>query len=257
MCALACGGLKEAGFNVGTVDGKFGSKTESAVIAFQKKVGIKADGIAGNQTYSHLKSYNPYKTYTPPKPKIDNSLTIYASHEKVVENKNSTWSEVSKSLKEIAKLGYDFVIGDDINTLLDKDASTVDKLIAGLSFVPGGKAINGAIKVSKVGKKVLLDLDLQFFAKIKANEHGYFGKVGKSSSSKVRNISGGDLEAKKFFNALTEGYVSEKKLDNGVLRILKDGTAITYRPVSKSDSTPAVDINGGKTYKSQKIHFID
>lgn len=74
--------------------------------------------------------------------------------------------------------------------------------------------MNGLLQWSKKGdfsgKKVFLDLDLQFFAKIKANEHGYFRKVGQSS-----------------------------------------------RPVSKSDKTPAVDINGGRTYKSQKIHFID
>lgn len=110
-----------------------------------------------------MKSYNPYKTYTPPKTKIDNTLIIYASHEKIVKNKNSTWSEVSKSLKEIAKLGYDFVIGDDIKTLLDKDANTIDKVIAGLSFIPGGKLVNGAVKIAKIGSKINLKLDLQYF----------------------------------------------------------------------------------------------
>ncbi|WP_226528737.1 peptidoglycan-binding domain-containing protein [Metabacillus niabensis] len=156
--------LKEAGFNVGTVDGKFGSKTESAVIAFQKKIGIKADGIAGNQTYSHLKSYKPYKTYSPPNPKIDNSLTIYASHEKIVENKNSTWSEVSKSLKGIGKLGFDFLIGDDLKTQVDPKANTIDKVIAGLSFILGGKAVNLGLKLVKTGSKVALKIDKSLLA---------------------------------------------------------------------------------------------
>lgn len=50
--------LNKAGFNVGSVDGKYGSKTEIAVQAFQKKVGISADGIAGKETYNKLKNYS-------------------------------------------------------------------------------------------------------------------------------------------------------------------------------------------------------
>lgn len=127
-------------------------------------MGISQDGIAGNQTYAYLKDYiNKPKTYTPPKPQISNTLVLYSSHEKVINNKNSTWGEVSKSLKEIGKLGFDFLIGDDIKTLLNKDASTVDKVVAGLSFIPTGKVINGAIKLAKIGSKIELKLDLQFF----------------------------------------------------------------------------------------------
>ena len=37
-----------------TVDGKFGSRTEAAVIAFQKKAGLKQDGKYGNQTHAAL-----------------------------------------------------------------------------------------------------------------------------------------------------------------------------------------------------------
>lgn len=181
--------LEKAGFELGTIDGKFGNKTESAVKAFQKKVGISQDGIAGNQTYAYLKDYiNKPKTYTPPKPQIGNTLVIYNSNEKVINDKNSTWTEVSGSLKKIGKAGFDFVIGDDIKTLLDNDASTIDKVIAGLSFVPGGKILNGAIKISKAGAKVLLKLDLQFFAQAKGvskliGKTSDFNKLAKSSSA--------------------------------------------------------------------------
>ncbi|XQY90631.1 peptidoglycan-binding domain-containing protein [Metabacillus sp. HB246100] len=157
--------LNEAGFNVGTIDGKFGSKTEAAVKEFQKKVGISQDGIAGNQTYAYLKDYiNKPKTYTPPKPQLDTSLVIYNTHEKVINSKSSTWTEVSNSLKEISKLGFDFIIGDDIKTLVDPNANTIDKVIAGLSFIPGGKAVNLGLKLVKSGSKVALKIDKSLLA---------------------------------------------------------------------------------------------
>lgn len=52
--------LTTLGFNPGTVDGIFGSRTESAVRAFQRSRRITADGIVGSQTWSRL--YGP----TPP-----------------------------------------------------------------------------------------------------------------------------------------------------------------------------------------------
>lgn len=94
--------------------------------------------------------------------------------------------------------------------------------------------------------------------KFKTNENGYFGNAGQSSSSKVRNMTGGNKTAQEFFNDVTQGFKNEKDLGNGKkLRIMEDGTTVTYRPISHSDQTPAVDINGGSTYKQQKIHFID
>lgn len=37
-----------------TVDGQFGARTESAVTAFQRRSGLKADGVVGSQTWSAL-----------------------------------------------------------------------------------------------------------------------------------------------------------------------------------------------------------
>lgn len=42
--------LAAAGFDPGAADGIFGAKTEAALKAFQKSVGIDADGIAGPVT---------------------------------------------------------------------------------------------------------------------------------------------------------------------------------------------------------------
>ena len=46
--------LKEQGYYTGKIDGIFGSSTQKAVKAFQKRKGLKADGIAGPQTQEKL-----------------------------------------------------------------------------------------------------------------------------------------------------------------------------------------------------------
>ena len=48
--------LNKLGFNCGSIDGIFGSKTETAVKAFQKSRGITVDGIVGPDTSNHLKA---------------------------------------------------------------------------------------------------------------------------------------------------------------------------------------------------------
>lgn len=49
--------LKWAGFECGTVDGKFGDKTLAATKAFQKKCSITQDGIIGAKTLKKAKAY--------------------------------------------------------------------------------------------------------------------------------------------------------------------------------------------------------
>ncbi len=46
--------LKSKGYYTGTVDGKFGPKTRSAVYRYQKAIGLIADGRPGNKTLSAL-----------------------------------------------------------------------------------------------------------------------------------------------------------------------------------------------------------
>ena len=48
--------LKKLGFYTAYVDGSFGSTTESAVKAFQKKYGLTADGMAGSATLKKIES---------------------------------------------------------------------------------------------------------------------------------------------------------------------------------------------------------
>jgi len=51
--------LKEAGFNPGAIDGRFGPATEAALIAFQRAHGLLADGIAGPLTWARLDGSGP------------------------------------------------------------------------------------------------------------------------------------------------------------------------------------------------------
>jgi peptidoglycan hydrolase-like protein with peptidoglycan-binding domain len=46
--------LKDLGYDVGAVDGKFGTKTEQAVKAFQQDRGIDVDGIVGDITWLNI-----------------------------------------------------------------------------------------------------------------------------------------------------------------------------------------------------------
>ncbi len=52
--------LKLWGYYKGSVDGVFGAGTRSAVIAFQKKNGLTADGIVGSSTYKALGMTDSY-----------------------------------------------------------------------------------------------------------------------------------------------------------------------------------------------------
>ena len=59
--------LQNGGYYFGNIDGIYGTATKNAVIAFQKDVGLKADGVAGRNTLSALGvegSDNSYAGYS-------------------------------------------------------------------------------------------------------------------------------------------------------------------------------------------------
>lgn len=51
--------LNEHGFRAGTVDGKFGSQTRSAVRAYQRAAGLPVDGCVSQQLLDHLNFAQP------------------------------------------------------------------------------------------------------------------------------------------------------------------------------------------------------
>ncbi|MBR7186530.1 MAG: spore cortex-lytic enzyme [Clostridia bacterium] len=56
--------LKQWGYYKGAVDGIFGAGTKQAVIAFQKKNGLSADGVVGKATYKALGMTASYNALT-------------------------------------------------------------------------------------------------------------------------------------------------------------------------------------------------
>ena len=58
--------LKMWGYYSGAVDGIFGSGTKKAVIAFQKKNGLTADGVVGKATYQALGMNDSYNELNKP-----------------------------------------------------------------------------------------------------------------------------------------------------------------------------------------------
>ncbi len=49
--------LKGAGLYEGKIDGRIGPKTKAAVVEFQRKHNLKADGVIGQKTWSEMKQY--------------------------------------------------------------------------------------------------------------------------------------------------------------------------------------------------------
>ena len=57
--------LNRMGFNAGTVDGIYGTRTKAAVIRFQQAVGLPPDGVAGVRTRAALRPYRlGYREHT-------------------------------------------------------------------------------------------------------------------------------------------------------------------------------------------------
>ncbi len=164
--------LKNAGFDVGTIDGKFGSKTEAAVLAFQKRVKIKADGIAGNQTYAYLHDY--------------------------ITNKKVTYNKPVQAKPTL--INHEFDLGPTLKGVIDKKYGPLnfkDKLSVSSKFeivAPKGSKITqsgNTIKIETNGQ--LLEIDLsKGFVKGKLN-----GEVRYSTSyTDTIKFGGTDFETK-------------------------------------------------------------
>ncbi len=99
--------------------------------------------------------------------------------------------------------------------------------------------------------------------------NGYFGAKGNSKDPKIRHILSNDPQkiARDFYDKIAYGGVEEpiysKKTDSiiGYKTRLADGSVISWRNVSSSDGSPAVDVNIERScdncgLKQQKIHFV-
>lgn len=91
--------------------------------------------------------------------------------------------------------------------------------------------------------------------------NGYFGIKGQGRSHTRNIISSNPIStAMDFYEKAAYGGI-EKTYNKGVYTKLSDGTILSYRKISTSDGTPAVEINikhsnNSSGLKQQKIHFI-
>lgn len=96
--------LKNLGYLTGSVDGSFGEATEKAVKAFQKAVGLYADGVAGTKTLEKLATskVTAKPTVTPtPKP----TATPVVSKNTYLKV-GSSGAQVTKMQERLIALGY-------------------------------------------------------------------------------------------------------------------------------------------------------
>lgn len=88
--------LKDLGYYSGDVDGQYGTGTQTAVTAFQAQHGLKADGVAGEQTLAILYSESA-KTFVP---------TPTPSATPAMLSSGSTGDEVKALQSRLQQLGF-------------------------------------------------------------------------------------------------------------------------------------------------------
>lgn len=89
--------LAELSYYTGTIDGNYGLGTQSAVMEFQSRNGITADGVAGRQTQDALYAYNAQPKYVT----VDSATQTYS-----LLKTGSSGTEVRKLQARLAELGY-------------------------------------------------------------------------------------------------------------------------------------------------------
>lgn len=99
--------LKELGYYTGSIDGKYGSGSMTAVKAFQSKHGLTADGLAGSKTYAILFSDSAKKAgeSTSASTPTTKPSTSYDVPTRTLR-KNDTGDDVSTLQKRLKELGY-------------------------------------------------------------------------------------------------------------------------------------------------------
>lgn len=112
--------LKSAGYNL-QVDGIFGEITEEIVKLFQKKAGLKADGICGSKTWDVLTSSKPAAQT---KRKI-NKIILHCSATR--EGQNFTTKDIDYWHKKrgFTKIGYHYVIYLDGSVHIGRQESEI------------------------------------------------------------------------------------------------------------------------------------
>ncbi len=90
-----------------TIDGKFEAGTKRAVIAFQNRNGLPADGVVGTATMAKLNSKNAVKAAPTPKPtQAVRTTPTPRINENIILELGSRGAEVRKMQERLIQLGY-------------------------------------------------------------------------------------------------------------------------------------------------------
>lgn len=93
-------------------------------------------------------------------------------------------------------------------------------------------------------------------------ENGFFGTKGSSRGVRAIYVRNHEAVAKEFFNEIAKGgKLDLTTMPGGVISRMKDGTFISYRKVTSTSNSPAVEIRFRKMsekygIRDQKIHFV-
>lgn len=92
--------------------------------------------------------------------------------------------------------------------------------------------------------------------------NGYFGERGNKNFIRTITSSNPQKSATEFFSTISEGgSFSESSNGKASIATMADGTVISYRTITTTENSPAVEINiryssESDSLKYQKIHFI-
>jgi RHS repeat-associated protein len=159
--------LTKAGYSPGTIDGVFGDNTYNAVRRFQEAKNLKVDGLAGRQTYSSLKQYHSGAKINPWKEEFNKATrTIPYVGQMPYDPSKSQESNFIEAIHYVLDVAGFTPVGP-VADIINAGLYTIegDYGNAGFSLFAAIPIIGDGAK----GGKLLLKLDLQFFAKGKVN----------------------------------------------------------------------------------------
>lgn len=105
------------------VDGIFGEKTKAAVRSYQKKNGLKLDGIAGDETWGSLMNVTSMEEMAPPAPSV--SPNTSAALEKLEQGftpsaDTAAALEYAKSLDALVPAEYESAFDEQLAALYEQ-----------------------------------------------------------------------------------------------------------------------------------------
>lgn len=221
--------LKKIGYDVGPIDGIFGTKTEQAVKRFQQNNGLVPDGIIGPKTYELLNKFIlGYNTYTikAGDTLYDIAKRHYTTVDKIIAaNPNIDPNNLIIGQKIIVPIGIDIV-----NTNVDYTYEIMEKDINGL------KARYPFIEVGVAGKSVL-------------GKNLYYIKLGTGPNEVFYNGAHHALEwittplLMKFIENFSKAYSEGTNINGYNIRDIWNKSTIYIMPMVNPDGVDLV-ING-------------